>query len=396
MEILIFNAGSSSLKFSMFETTNFDIIARGVCERIGLKESFIQISSNEEKIKSFLEIDSHSTALKLIMKHLTKGKTRVINKPEDIELICHMFVHGGKLTKPTIADKKVIDYLKNSIDYAPLHMPRNISVLEDCIKLFPNTVNAIYFDSNFHSTLPKFAQTYPINQDIAKKYNIKRYGFHGSSHEFMTQKAVEHFPKANKIISCHLGNGCSISAIKNGKCVDTSMGFTPLEGLMMGTRSGSIDPGIICFLEKKCGYSSDDITNLLNNQSGLKGICGFSDLRDIEKQAIQGNKNCKLALEMYAYSILKTIGSLFFVLGGVDVITFGGGVGENSATVREMILNNLKFLNIEFDSELNKKINRMPDVELSTKNSKTKILVVSTNEEIVIAKKIFDIYLKKE
>ena len=394
MEILILNAGSSSLKFSLFQSDNFELLARGVCERIGLDESFINVKANNQNIKHFSPLKNHLDALNLTLTFLTSNETKVINSKDDIDLIGHMFVHGGKLFKPAFADEKIIKYLETAIIYAPVHMPNNLAVLKECVNLFPKTPNMLYFDSNFHSTIPDYAHTYAINKKLTKKFSIRKYGFHGSSHEFMTQKIKEYQPNAKNIVTCHLGNGCSLSAIRNGKCIDTTMGFTPLEGLMMGTRSGSIDPAIIGFLEENTNYSASEIIEILNKESGLKGICGYSDLRDVEENAIKGNKECQLAINMYTYSIIKHIGSLIFALQGLDAIAFAGGVGENSPIVRKAILNSLNFIGVKYDSELNEHINRSPDKIISTNESKTKIYVISTNEELVIAKKLFAIVKK--
>lgn len=394
MELLILNAGSSSLKFSLYQMPKFKLLHRGICERIGLDESFIFSRTDSAQEKKFVSMKNHLEALKTALNSIVSGTTKVLDDINNIEMVGHMFVHGGELFKPTIATKEVVNYLSKSFDYAPVHMPKNVAVLKECMKLFPNVPNSIYFDSNFHSTMPDYAYTYAINSNYTKKWNIRRYGFHGSSHEFMKDQVLGFNKENKKIITCHLGNGCSISAIKNGKCIDTTMGFTPLEGLMMGTRSGDIDPSIVTFLSKKFKISADEVVNILNEESGLKGISGFSDLRDVEKGAKNGDKNCKLALEMYIYSIVKHIGAYISVLEGVDAIAFGGGVGENSGYVRSKVLEKLEYLGLKYDKELNKIVNRLPDKKISLPGSTIEIYIISTNEELVVAKKLYQFYLK--
>ena len=395
MKILILNAGSSSLKFCLYELPSYTVITKGVCERIGLKDSFISIKMGDKNIKKMAIFKNHSQALEEIISELTNKNNSLITSMTEICFIGHMFVHGGKYFYPTIANDESIAYLKTAIEYAPVHIPKNIEIVLQCQKTFPDIENIMYFDTYFHSTLPDYAYTYAINTDYTKKYNIRKYGFHGSSHEYMSKKVLEYNKNAKKIITCHLGNGCSISAIKNGVCIDTSMGFTPLEGLVMGTRSGNIDPSIIAFLCNKYNKTPDYIIHMLNHQSGLLGICGYSDLRDIEKHMMEGNADCKLALSVYVYSIIKYIGSYISVLQGVDAICFGGGVGENSSIVREMVLDNFAYLNLKYDKKLNKIINRCPDRKLSTRSSKIDVYVISTDEEIIVAKRLFDFWQKK-
>ena len=396
MKFLILNAGSSSLKFRLYEMPEFNLICKGVCERIGLSGSFVDIYAFNNKLRIKASMQDHLSALSEAINAMTKSALKVINTTEDIDLIGHMFVNGGQFFEPTIANSKIIAKLKTFIDYAPVHMPNNIAVLEASMKIFNKKVpNMIYFDTYFHQTMPPKAYTYAINTKYTSKYNIRRYGFHGSSHEYMANKVMEYNPKAKKIISCHLGNGCSITAIKDGKCIDTTMGFTPLEGIIMGTRSGNIDASIVAFICKKFNKTPDEVVNILNFESGLKGLCGYSDLRDIEDQVKKGNEKCKVALDAYCYSIAKHIGAYLVSLHGIDALTFGGGVGENSCIVREQILNYLDFLGIVYDKELNKKINRMPDKRISKAGSKVDIYVISTSEEYIVAKNLYNKFVKK-
>ena len=263
MKFLILNAGSSSLKFKLYEMPEFNLICKGVCERIGLSGRFVDIYAYNNKLRIKASMQDHLSALSEAINAMTKSSLKVINTTEDIDLIGHMFVNGGQFFEPTIANSKIIAKLKTFIDYAPVHMPNNIAVLEASMKIFNKKVpNMIYFDTCFHQTMPPKAYTYAINTKYTSKYNIRRYGFHGSSHEYMANKVMEYNPKAKKIISCHLGNGCSITAIKDGKCIDTTMGFTPLEGIIMGTRSGNIDASIVAFICKKFNKTPDEVVNI--------------------------------------------------------------------------------------------------------------------------------------
>lgn len=392
MKVLTLNAGSSSLKFTIYDLPAFKLIAKGVCERINLPQAFLSISTEEGKDTFFIDMQSHIDALNAILRIF--AEKNIIKDISELSCICHMFVHGGKYFDPIRADKQYIDYLKSAVDYAPVHMPNNIKVVENCLSLNPDLPNYIYFDTGFHATIPEKAYTYAIDKDYTQKFNIRKYGFHGSSHEYMSKQIELYEKNCKKIITCHLGNGCSISAIKNGKCIDTSMGFTPLEGLVMGTRCGNIDSSIVCFLCDKYNLSANQVTDILNNQSGLLGLCGYSDLRDIENQIKEGNQACKLALDVYVYSIVKYIGSYICALQGVDAITFGGGVGENSYYIRQHILDELRFLGLTYDKSLNAKINRSPDKKISKDDSNIKVYVISINEEYVVTKKIYDKFLK--
>lgn len=396
MNFLILNAGSSSLKFSLYKMPEFNLLAKGICERIGLKGSFVDFYGKGDKKRKIIALPTHLEALNEVINSLTTSELKVIDSTKQIDLVGHMFVNGGEYFEPTIANASVIKKLKTFIDYAPVHMPNNIAVLEASMKIFDKSVpNMLYFDTTFHQTMPPKAYTYAINTKYTKKYNIRRYGFHGSSHEYMAQKVLEYNPKAKKIITCHLGNGCSISAILNGKCMDTTMGFTPLEGIVMGTRCGNIDASIVAFMCKKFNLTPDEVINILNFESGLKGLCGYSDLRDIEERANQGDKNCIIALDTYCYSIAKHIGAYLVTLHGIDALTFGGGVGENSSFVREKILDYLDFLGIIYDKALNNKINRMPDKKISKAGSDVDIYVISTNEEYIVAKNLYKCFVKK-
>lgn len=396
MKFLILNAGSSSLKFRLYEMPEFTLLAKGVCERIGLNESFIDFYSKNNKIRTKIQMNNHLDALTEAINALVCSELKVIDSTDQIDLVGHMFVNGGEFFKPTIATRKIIAKLKTFIDYAPIHMPNNIAVLEASMNIFKKSVpNILYFDTCFHQTVPAKAYTYAISTKYTKKYNIRKYGFHGSSHEYMANKVLEYNNNAHKIITCHLGNGCSICAVKDGKCIDTSMGFTPLEGVVMGTRCGNIDASIVAFICKKFNKTPDEVIDILNFESGLKGLCGFSDLREIEEKVNQGDKNCSLALETYCYSIAKQIGSFLVSLHGIDALTFGGGVGENSCIVREKVLNYLDFLGIVYDKTLNKKINRMPDRCISKTGSNVDIYVISTDEEYIVAKNLYKEFTKK-
>ena len=395
MKFLILNAGSSSLKFRLYQMPEFNLIVKGVCERIGLKEGFVDYYFNNERQRFMCDFSNHIEALNKAIFMMCESELKVVDSLGEIDLVGHMFVNGGTMDKPCYANESIINELKQNIDYAPVHMPNNIAVLESSMSIFKDVPNMIYFDTHFHSTMPPKAYTYAINTNYTQKYNIRKFGFHGSSHEYMSSKVLEYNKKAKKIITCHLGNGCSISAILDGKCVDTTMGFTPLEGIIMGTRSGSVDPSIVGFICKKYNMSPDEVNTMLNEQSGLKGICGFSDLRDIEAGITKGDENCALALEMYAYSIAKHIGAFIVTLHGLDALAFGGGVGENSYLVRQKILEYLDFLGIEYDGRLNKKINRMSDKRISKQKSQVDIYVISISEEYIVAKNLYAKYVNE-
>lgn len=397
MKILVINSGSSSLKYQFLNMEDESVIAKGTVERIGMDGSFLTHKVNGEEIVIKDDIKNHSIAISLVLKCLTEGEKAVIKDINEISAFGHRCVHGGEMKGAKIIDDEIINYLKDNVELAPLHTPANIIGIEACREIAPSIPNVAVFDTAFHQTMPKKAFLYAIPQKYYKEYKIRRYGFHGTSHKYVSQLAAEMLGKDikdTKIITCHIGNGASIAAIKGGECMDTSMGFTPLAGVMMGTRSGDVDPSVLEYLMKKTGYSISEATNCLNKQSGLLGVSGFSsDSRDITGK-LDTDENAKLAMEMMCYSITKYVGSYAAVLNGVDAIVFTAGIGENSPELRAGVLDNLGYLGVEYDKELNNSTRRKPATEISTKDSKVKVYVIPTNEELVIARETKEI-LKK-
>jgi acetate kinase len=385
MKILVLNSGSSSIKFQLFEMTSQTILCKGLVDRIGLSESSLKMTAGDTKKEIKDEIKNHHDALSLAIDLLLET-LKLTN--EAIDVVGHRVVHGGEFfNQPTIVNTDVLQKIKDISFLAPLHNPANIEVVETAIKLFPTAKQVAVFDTAFHQTMPEKAFRYAIPNSYYKKHNIRAFGFHGTSHLFVSKAAAEYLNKpidTFNAISIHLGNGCSMAAIKNGKSIDTSMGFSPLAGLMMGTRSGDIDPSVLLYLQEKANLSIDEINKLLNKQSGLLGITGSSDLRDVLQRYDQGDEEAVLAVELYTYRIKKYIGSYLAVIGEeLDAIIFTAGVGENSAVIREKSLDNLSFYGFSIDqnkNELRKKGVR------EIQSGKTKILIVPTDEELEIAK----------
>jgi len=375
LKIFVLNSGSSSLKFQLFE--NEKVICKGMVDRIG--ESSILILNG---IKENKKLKDHSEALKEIIFLLIKEK--IINSRNDIDAIGHRVVHGGEYFKDSVLiNSDVIKKIKKCISLAPLHNPANLSGILACKKLFSGKKQVAVFDTAFHQSMPKEAYYYGINKKFYDKYSIRRYGFHGTSYKYISEQIKKTNKKLKNIIVCHLGNGASICAIKNNKSIDTSMGFTPLEGLIMGTRSGDIDPAIISFISEKEKLGVNQVINLLNKDSGLKTFSNISsDMRDIWKKENEGVIHAKTSIDLFSYRIKKYIGSYITALGGIDAIVFTGGIGENAFYVRSRSLSNLKFLGIELDEKKNKKNEHL----ISKKNSKVKIYVMQTNEELMICK----------
>ncbi len=390
MKVLVINAGSSSLKYQLLDMDKETLLAKGQCERIGMDKAFIKHSANGKKIEEFYDIADHNVAIKLVLDALTSKDHGAISSLDEIDAIGHRVLHGSEMfTKSVIVDDEVIEKLKINIPFGPLHMPANIMGIEACRKAMPGVPNVAVFDTAFHSTMSKEVFLYGLPYEVYTDWKVRKYGFHGTSHKFIRDE-VERFTdkKATdlKIISCHLGNGSSICAIKNGKCVDTSMGFTPLEGLIMGTRSGDLDPAVLEYIMNKTGMNISQMTNYLNKKSGLLGITGTSsDMRDLCEK-LGKDERADLAMDMLAYRVKKYIGSYVAAMDGVDVIVFTGGIGENTPELREKVLSGLTYLNIKFDNKLNHNNTRGEDIELSTKDSKVRVLRLPTNEEIEIAR----------
>lgn len=395
MNILVINCGSSSLKYKLINMVDEKDIISGLVERIGLDESrLVQKNHMGEKYITEKRINNHKEAIDLVLNTLTDSKVGVIESTDEIMAVGHRVVHGGeRYSSSVVINEEVLNYLNECSKLAPLHNPANIIGIKACESIMPNKKMVAVFDTAFHGTLPEKAYIYAIDYNLYKDHKIRKYGFHGTSHKYVSQKVSEEIGqdiKDLKIITCHLGNGASISAIKGGECIDTTMGFTPLAGVPMGTRSGNIDPSIIPFLVKECGYTIDEVSENLNKKSGVLGISGVSsDFRDIECAALEGNKRAQLALDIFHYRIRAEIGSFIINMGGVDAIVFTAGVGENSPETREECLKDLEFLGLTLDREKNKVRGKL--AEISTSDSKIKAYVVPTNEELMIAKETLEL-----
>ncbi len=395
--ILIINSGSSSLKFQLIQMPSEEVLASGMVERIGLEGAKLHYKTENDSISEELSVKDHAIALKAITDLLMHPKKGVIKNAEEIASIGHRVVHGGdSFSKTIMIDEKVKAKIKEYFSLAPLHNPPNLKGIEVAEELFPKAKQVAVFDTAFHRSIPGKAAQYAIPTKFFEKHNIQLYGFHGTSHKYVTEKAIEYLQKENsKIISIHLGNGCSITAVKDGKSVDHSLGFGPVNGLIMGTRSGDIDQSVIFYLIEQLGYSAQEVSDILHNQSGMYGLTGYSDLRDIEKQAAKGNKQCQLALEMNAYRIKKYIGAYTAAMNGVDALVFTAGIGENSDVIRSLVCKDMEFFGIKINEEKNKQ--RLKELRtINTENSKVQVLVIPTNEELEIAQQTYKLEVKAE
>ncbi|MBI9041377.1 acetate/propionate family kinase [Lutibacter sp.] len=392
MKILIINSGSSSIKYQLFKMPQEEVICSGLVERIGLANPEIHYKSNNHSIDKICEIPNHEIGLGKVVKFLLDEEVGVIKSTSEIIAVGHRVVHGGAAFSNTVViDEKVKDIIKELFPLAPLHNPANYEGIIVAETMFPSATQIAVFDTAFHQTMPTKAYKYAIPNKFLNVNKIRRYGFHGTSHKFVTEKAIEHLgAKSSKIITIHLGNGCSMTAVKDGKSVDTSLGFGPNEGLIMGSRSGDVDQAIIFHLVNNLDYSIDEVNNILLRDSGMTGLTGHSDLRDIEKLAAQGNEDCKLALDMSAYRIKQYIGKYVAVLNGLDAIIFTAGVGENSIVLRKLICEEMEFFGIEIDEEKNN-VKARKLTEIHSEKSKVKIVVIPTNEELEIAKQSFQL-----
>ncbi|MEL7624524.1 MAG: acetate kinase [Clostridiales bacterium] len=395
MKVLVINCGSSSLKYQLFDMADESVLAKGLVERIGLPGSILIHRPGEAKVEIEAEIENHDKAISMVLAALTDANHGVVKSLDEINAIGHRVVHGAEAFSGSVEiTPAVMEALKANVELAPLHNPPNIMGIEACSKLMPGTPQCGVFDTAFHQTMPAEAYIYALPYEYYEKYKIRRYGFHGTSHRFVSERALSMLnnPQA-KVITCHLGNGASLAAVNAGKSVDTSMGMTPLEGLVMGTRSGDIDPALIEFIMNKDNLTINQMNNILNKQSGVLGISGVSsDFRDIEGAADQGNKRAQLALDRFAYVVKKYIGSYAAAMDGVDAIVFTAGLGENSAFMRSKICGGLSFLGIEIDEEKNAK--RGEEIEITKPGCKTKVFVIPTNEELVIARDTAEITKK--
>ncbi len=391
MNILVINCGSSSLKFQLINSESEQCIAKGLCERIGIDGSRIAYTpAGGEKEVTVIPMADHTDAMGLVLQALTNEKTGVVKSLDEIGAIGHRMVHGGeKFSGSVMITDEVLAAVEECNDLAPLHNPANLIGVNACKKLMPNTPMVGVFDTAFHQTMPEEAYMYAIPYEYYRKYKVRRYGFHGTSHSYVSKRAAEFLGKNYedlKIIVCHLGNGASVSAVKNGKCVDTSMGMTPLEGLIMGTRSGDIDPGIIEFIAHKENKTLDEVIAMLNKKSGVLGLSDnlSSDFRDLEDALPLGNEAAIRSMNAFCYRVVKYIGAYTAAMNGVDVICFTAGVGENGPIVRTMVCEYLGYLGIKLDEEANQK--RGKDIEITVPGCATKVLVIPTNEELAIAR----------
>ena len=389
MNVLVINCGSSSLKFQLINSESEAVLAKGLCERIGIDGRLTYQPAGGEKNVSEKAMPTHTEAIQFVIDALTDADTGVVKSLDEIEAVGHRVVHGGeKFAKSVVVTPEVKAAIAECNDLAPLHNPANLIGIEACESLMPGTPQVVVFDTAFHQTMPEKAYMYGLPYEYYEKYKVRRYGFHGTSHSFVSKRVAEIVGKpynATKTIVCHLGNGASVSAVLNGESVDTSMGLTPLEGLVMGTRSGDIDPAIMEFIAKKENLDIAGIMNVLNKKSGVEGVSGVSsDFRDLEAAAKAGNKRAELAIDVFAYRVAKYVGAYTAAMNGVDNIVFTAGIGENCTFVRTKVCSYLGYLGITIDEEANGK--RGEEIVISTPDSKVKVLVVPTNEELAIAR----------
>lgn len=390
MKVLVINAGSSSLKYQLIDMTNESVLAKGLCDRIGIENSFIKQSKGEEEaVVINKDLKNHKDAIEAVISALTDEKIGVIKSMSEITAVGHRIVHGGeKFNSSAVINEKVMDAVRECISIAPLHNPPNIIGIEACQHIMPNVPMVGVFDTTFHSTIPPHAYIYAIPYELYEKHGIRKYGFHGTSHKYVAERTAEILGKPLselKIITCHLGNGSSICAVNKGKSVDTSMGFTPLQGVAMGTRCGTIDPEVVTIVMEREGIDAKGVSTLLNKKSGVLGISGVSsDFRDLHAAADEGNKRAQLALDVFAYGVKKFIGKYMAVMNGVDAIVFTAGIGENNSIVRKMVLKEMDFFGIKIDEAKNKI--RGQEIDISAEDAKVRTLVVPTNEELAIAR----------
>lgn len=389
MNVLVINCGSSSLKYQLIDSKTEAVLAKGLCERIGIDGRLVYQKAGGDKEITESAMPTHKEAIQMVLHALVNEKTGAIKSLDEVGAIGHRVVHGGeKFAASAVITDEMIKTVEECNDLAPLHNPANLIGIRVCAELMPHVPQVGVFDTAFHQTMPPKAYLYGLPLDYYKKYKIRRYGFHGTSHSYVSKHAIQFLgldPDNSKVIVCHLGNGSSISAVQNGKCIDTTMGLTPLEGVIMGTRSGSIDPAIVEFIAKKENLDIAGVMNVLNKKSGLLGMSGISsDMRDLEDAAAEGNKDAKNAREALAYGIAKYVGGYVAAMNGVDAIIFTAGIGENDNLVREDICSYFKYLGVTIDKEANKK--RGEDIVISTPDSKVKVAVIPTNEELAICR----------
>lgn len=388
MNILVINAGSSSLKYQLIDIDTEKVLAKGLCERIGIDGSTLTHKGKKEVVIK-QPMPTHVEAIKLVLNALIDPEHGVIKAMNEIGAVGHRVVHSAEdFTESVVITPETMKVIENNIDLAPLHQPANITGINACKEVMPDTPMVAVFDTTFHSTMPDYAYMYAVPYEDYKNYRVRKYGFHGTSHMFITGEAQRIAGKKDiKIIICHLGNGASVSAVKNGKCMDTSMGLTPLEGLIMGTRSGDLDPAVLEYLMDKKGMDIHEMTNYLNKKSGVLGVSGVSsDFRDLLAAIANGNDRARLALEMFSYRVRKYVGSYAAALDGVDMLVFTGGIGEHTPEVRAFVMDGLHFAGLKYDAAKNENPGKGNEIELSTPDSKIKAYIIPTNEELVIAR----------
>jgi acetate kinase len=393
LNILVINAGSSSLKYQLIRMEDERVLAKGGCERIGLDGSFLEGKHNgEEKFHVDAPMPTHTAAFNVVQKALTQGETKVIDSLDEINAVGHRVVQGGpNLQKSMVVKEDVIAELEHISDLAPLHNPGHVQGIRACVAAFGSDLpQVLVFDTAFHSTMPPEAYIFPIPYEYYEKYKVRRYGFHGTSHKFVSARCAQVMGvplETLKMVSCHLGNGSSITSIKYGKVIDTSMGLTPLDGFMMGTRCGAVDPSAVLYVMKKEGFSPDEMSDLLNKKSGALGISGVSsDERDLRAAQAAGNERAALARKIQRYQVRKVVGSYVAAMNGMDVLLFTGGIGENTTDLRQEVCDNLAYLGLKIDSEKNLELVGGKEGELSTPDSKVRVFVIPTNEELLIAR----------
>lgn len=389
MKILVLNCGSSSIKYALYNMDDNSVMTSGGAERVGLDGAFVKVKlANGEKKQIMHDIPEHTEGVKFIFSLLTDPEIGVIKSLDEIDAVGHRMVHGGeKFAESVIITPEVIEAFEAVSDLAPLHNPANMKGVNAVSELMPGLPQVGVFDTAFHQTMPAKAYMYAVPWELYEKYGVRRYGFHGTSHRYVSKRACEYLgipQQGCKMVTAHIGNGGSLAAVVDGKCVDTSMGLTPLEGVMMGTRSGDIDGGAVTFIQKKLGLDADGISNLLNKKSGVQGLCGYSDMRDVESAAKSGDQKAIVAQQSYFYRIKKYIGAYAAAMGGIDVLVFTAGVGENQSIMREKSCEGLEFMGIKIDKDVNNQIHGKEAV-ISTPDSKVKVVVIPTDEELMIA-----------
>ncbi|MBQ7531825.1 MAG: acetate kinase [Paludibacteraceae bacterium] len=396
MKILVLNCGSSSIKYALYNMDDRSVMTSGGAERVGLDGAFVKVKlANGEKKQIMHDMPEHTEGVKFIFSLLTDPEIGVIKSLKEVDAVGHRIVHGGeKFAQSVLITPEVIKTLEEVSDLAPLHNPANLKGIRAVEELMPGLPQVGVFDTAFHQTMPQYSYMYALPYEVYEKYSVRRYGFHGTSHRYVSARVCDYLGvdySKQRIITCHIGNGGSLAAVKNGKCMDTTMGLTPLEGIMMGTRSGDVDGGAITFLEKKLGLNPDQMSDLLNKKSGVAGISGVgSDMRDLEAAVAAGNKRAQLATDMYNYKIKKYVGAFAAAMGGVDIIVFTAGVGENQASMRAAVCRDMEFMGVKVDESLNATI-RGKEAVISTPDSKVKVVVIPTDEELMIASDTADL-----